>query len=144
MSDHPHVMLSDRALANFSRFIKANPNGPPRNPSGAFDAMPPRLSRHGGIPISAFERGGAYDSAEGQSLSPDTVSKLLDFIKGANFPAGEAEQLYQMIENATGGPDLAADARTRRIATDAIVARGGRQHKRAAELFPELARIRIG
>jgi hypothetical protein len=106
--------------------------------------MPPQLSRHGGIPISAFERGGAYDSAEGQSLSPDTVSQLLDFIKNANFPAGEAEQLYQIIENATGGPDLAADARTRRLALDARFAQRGAGVSKAAKLFPELARIKLG
>jgi hypothetical protein len=146
-------MLSDRALANFRRFIAANPNGPRHNPAGAFDSMPPSLSRRGGIPISAFERGGAFDE-EATSTALSTIdegqaSALLEYLNG-KLSDEDLEQLRGMLQSNTqtaieSQPTaFSGDARNRRIATDTILRREGRQLSRAAALFPELARIKLG
>jgi hypothetical protein len=151
-------MLTDRALANFRRFIAANPNGPRHNPAGAFDSMPPQLSRHfsrhRGIPISAFEKGGAFDEGGDTSalntLDEGQVSALLIYLSGKLSDA-DLEALRELLnQNAQSAaiekqPTVSgSDARLRRLAADIMIRRDGRQRSRATEMFPELARIKLG
>jgi hypothetical protein len=57
---HPDRFLTNYELNNFHRYIAANPEGPHSRPEGAFDAMPPGLSRR--TPqLRDFGPGGRYD-----------------------------------------------------------------------------------
>jgi hypothetical protein len=148
-------MLNDTVLRNFSNYMRRTSNGPRHNPSGAYDAMPPNLSRRRGIPISAFDKGGAFDEGGDVSalntLDEGQVSALLIYLSGKLSDA-DLEALQELLnKNSQSASEIesqptafSGDARNRRIAADIMIRRDGRQQSRAAALFPELARIKLG
>jgi hypothetical protein len=146
MSDHPKIMLSDNFLKNFGRFMAVNKPTmaakPPRD-RGAFDGMPKALSRRGG----AFDEGG--DISALSTIDEGQASALLEYLAG-KLSEDDLEALRVMLQSNTqtaieGQSTVSgSDARNRRLAADAMIRRAGRQQKRAGELFPQLARIKIG
>jgi hypothetical protein len=146
MNDHPSVMLSDSFLRNFKAFMVANKPGmlaKPPGDRGAFDGMPKALSRRGG----AYDEGG--DITALSTIDEGQASALLEYLSG-KLSEDDLEALRAILNENTqsaieGQPTFSgsgSDARNRRIATDTILRREGRQQSRAAELFPELSRIK--
>jgi hypothetical protein len=90
-------LLTDRELGNFARFLR-------RSPEGAFDAAMRKRLRSG-IPLRAFGKGGALDSA-------GPMDEILDFCRGRGMSDADCEKLGAML----GQQDQDDDADT---ATDA-------------------------
>ncbi|RZS82055.1 hypothetical protein EV217_2868 [Phyllobacterium myrsinacearum] len=144
---HPHRMLTNRELANWNIYIKANPYGPFTNSEGAFDAKLARKKRLTGIPLREFRRGGAYDAAPddteatpsqiksisnvlmkiAKALSPEEWARLQRVLTGTEESDGEDE----LPENGIDDPRDDED----------VPAMDGKAAHSFHEMFPHAARL---